>query len=229
MGDHITLKASDGFDLDVYRAMPQGEPVGAIIVLQEIFGVNSHIRSVADLYATQGYVAYAPALFDRAQKHVEAGYSPEDVNAGVALVGRVPQDKTLLDVQAAIDHAMTHTSQDGACKVGVVGYCWGGSLAYAASAMLNNVSAAVGYYGGNIAGMLDHKPRAPLILFFGGKDDYIPPADIEKIKHANPTVPITVYETTGHGFNCDQRGSYDKPSADDARAKAFAFFKQHIG
>jgi carboxymethylenebutenolidase len=222
MSQTIKLTAADGVTIDAYRADPPGKPKGGLVVLQEIFGVNAHIRRVADGFAAKGYLVIAPALFDRTKPGVELGYTPEDIPAGVALVGEVGHDKTMLDVAAAVKAA----SEGG--KVGVVGYCWGGSLAYAAACSIDGVAAAVGYYGGNIAKSLASKPRVPLMLHFGEKDAHIPMSDVAAIKAALPQVPIYTYDAD-HGFNCDARGSYDKPSAAEALDRTLAFFAQHLG
>lgn len=222
MGQMTTLKPSDGVSIGAYRAAPSGTTRGGLVVLQEIFGVNEHIRDVADRFAAQGYLAIAPALFDRVKPGVELGYDAEGVQAGVGLQQRTVIDDSLRDVQAAIDAA----AEGG--KVGVVGYCWGGTLAYAAACRLSGVVAAVGYYGGGIASLLDHKPKVPLILHFGEKDDHIPSTDVEKIRAALPGVPVHTYPA-GHGFNCDRRGSYDKPSAELASSRTLAFLRENIG
>ncbi|WP_237476771.1 dienelactone hydrolase family protein [Lichenibacterium dinghuense] len=222
MSQTIKLTASDGVTTDAYRADPAGTPRGGIVVLQEIFGVNPHIRRVADGFAAEGYLAIAPALFDRAEPGVELGYAPADIPRGVELVGKVGHERTMLDVAAAVKAA----AEGG--RVGVVGYCWGGSLAYAAAATLDGVAAAVGYYGGNIAKSLDREPRVPLMLHFGSHDDHIPMSDVEAIRAALPGVPVYTYPA-GHGFNCDARGSYDKPSAAAALERTLAFFAEHVG
>ena len=222
MSQTIKLTGADGVTIGAYRADPAGRPKGGIVVLQEIFGVNPHIRRVTDGYAAEGYLAVAPALFDRARPGVELGYGPDDIPAGIAMVGQVGHDKTMLDVAAAVKAA----SEGG--KVGIVGYCWGGSLAYAAACSLDGVAAAVGYYGGNIVQSLGHKPRVPLMLHFGEHDDHIPMADVDRIKAAMPGVPVYTYDA-GHGFNCDARGSYDKASAAEALARPLAFFAEHLG
>lgn len=222
MSQTIKLTAADGVVIDAYRAEPAGTPKGGLVVLQEIFGVNPHIRRVADGFAAEGYLVIAPALFDRAKPGVELGYTPEEIPAGVALVGQVGHDKTMLDVAAAVAAA----AEGGA--VGIVGYCWGGSLAYAAACSIDGVAAAVGYYGGHIAASLDHTPKVPLMLHFGERDAHIPMSDVAKIKAALPDVPVHTYDAD-HGFNCDARGSYDKPSAVAALARTLAFFGQHVG
>ena len=222
MSQTIKLTASDGATSDAYRADPAGRPKGAIVVLQEIFGVNPHIRRVADGFAADGYLAIAPALFDRAKPGVELGYTPDDIPIGRDLVAAVGHERTMLDVAAAVAAA----AEGG--KVGVVGYCWGGSLAYAAASTLPGVDAAVGYYGGNIAKSLDRKPKVPLMLHFGEHDDHIPMTDVEKIRAALPGVPVYSYDA-GHGFNCDARGSYDKPSAAEALERTLALLARHLG
>ncbi len=222
MSGNIKLTASDGVTISAYEATPAGKPRGGIVVLQEIFGVNSHIRRVADGFAAEGYLAIAPAMFDRVQPGVEIGYTPDDIAEGMRIVQQVDQTAAMLDVQAAIKEA----SKAG--KVGVVGFCWGGSLAFASAADLTGLSAAVGYYGGNIAKMLDKKPKVPLILHFGELDQHISKSDVASIKAAVPDVPVYTYNAD-HGFNCDARGSYDKPSAEQAMARTLAFFKQHVG
>ncbi|HEX7970316.1 MAG TPA: dienelactone hydrolase family protein, partial [Stellaceae bacterium] len=217
MGQTVTLTAKDGHKLQAYRADPAGKPRGAIVVIQEIFGVNGHIRRVADGFAAQGYVAVAPALFDRVEKGIELGYDPKSIEAGRDIRVRIDLDGSLADVQAAIDYA----KRSG--KVGVVGYCWGGSLAFLAATRLEGVAAAVGYYGGMIAGHAEERPKAPVMLHFGETDASIPMSDVEKVKQARPDVPIYIYKA-GHGFNCDERASYSAESAKTARERTLSFF-----
>ena len=222
MSQMIRLTARDGVTIDAYKATPVGKPRGGIVVIQEIFGVNPHIRRVTDGFAAEGYTAIAPALFDRLKPGIELGYTTEEIADASALAGKVDQAAALLDVEAAVKAA----SEAG--PVGVVGYCWGGTLAFVASAELSGVSAAVGYYGGNIAKMLDRIPKVPLILHFGELDAHIPMTDVAKIKSAMPDVPIYTYRAD-HGFNCDARGSYDKASSAEAMERTLAFFRTHIG
>lgn len=222
MGSMISLKAADGVSIGAYVAQPPGKPRGGIVVLQEIFGVNAHVRDVADRYAALGYQAVAPALFDRVKPDVELDYDETGMTSGVALAKQSVPEKTLLDVQAAIDEAAK------AGPVGVVGYCWGGTLAFKAATQLSGVAAAVGYYGGGIADALDESPKVPLMLHFGERDAHISMSDIEKIKAALPNIPIYTYPA-GHGFNCDRRGSYDKASADLALSRTLPFFEEHVG
>lgn len=222
MGQIITLTTADGTTIGAYRAEPPGTARGGIVVLQEIFGVNAHIRAVADRFANLGYLAVAPALFDRVKPGMELGYTGEDIKVGGSTQKQTKPEDTLQDVQAAIHEAAA------AGKVGVVGYCWGGTLAYAAAARLSGVTAAVGYYGGGIASQLETKPRVPVLLHFGENDAHIPLSDVDTIRAALPDVPIYTYPA-GHGFNCDQRGSFDKASADLASSRTLEFLSAHIG
>jgi carboxymethylenebutenolidase len=222
MGQMISLSAKDGHKLGAYVAQPQGKPKGAIVVIQEIFGVNRHIKAVTDRFAAMGYAAVAPALFDRIKPGIELGYDPKSIEEGRALRPKIAMEASLADTQAAIDYA----KQFG--KVAVVGYCWGGSLAFLATTRLSGVAAGVGYYGGMIAENAGEKPRVPLILHFGDKDQSIPMTDVEKIKQAQPGLPIYVY-SAGHGFSCDERPSFDAAASKLALERTTAFLKQHIG
>jgi carboxymethylenebutenolidase len=223
MGEHISLTCKDGQKIGAYVAKPTGTAKGAVVVLQEIFGANQHIRKTADLYASNGYLAIAPALYDRVEPDVELGYTGDDPKKGMEIRAKTELPKTLLDIEAAIDHVK------GAGKVGVVGYCWGGSLTFAAACKLPGVAAASGYYGGQIAAtMLDLKPAAPIILHFGENDHGIPLTDVEKIKAAFPDVPVYVYPGAGHGFNCDERASFQKEAADLARTRTLDFFAKQL-
>jgi carboxymethylenebutenolidase len=222
MGEKITLTCKDGQTIGAYVARPAGAPKGGIVVLQEIFGANQHIRKTADLYAAEGYLAIAPALFDRVEPGLELGYTGDDPKKGMETRGKTELPKTLMDIEAAID------AVKDAGKVGIVGYCWGGTLAYASAVNLPGVAAAVGYYGGGIAGMSDKKPNAPTMLHFGEKDHSISMADVEKVKANQPDIPVFVYPA-GHGFNCDERASFDRESADLARSRTLAFFARHLG
>jgi carboxymethylenebutenolidase len=221
MGENINLTAKDGATIGAYRSAPADEPKGGMVVLQEIFGVNHHIRAVADRYAAAGYLAIAPALFDRVEPGVELGYGQADRPRAMEIRGKTKLEETLADIEAAIALAAAGGS------VGVVGYCWGGTLAWAAATRLSGISAAVGYYGGGIAGMLNEQPRAPVMLHFGERDKHIPLSDVEKIRAAHPEIPVFVY-AADHGFNCDERESYDAASAKEAQARTFAFFAENL-
>jgi carboxymethylenebutenolidase len=218
----IELTASDGHKLAAYRADPEGKPRGGIVVIQEIFGVNSHIQQVADGYAADGYLAIAPALFDRVQKGVELGYSPEDIAKGREIRGKVTNDMAVKDAEAAIKSASS------AGKVGIVGYCWGGFITWLAAAKLPGLSAAVPYYGGGILDNAELQPKVPLMGHFGDKDQHIPVEGVKKLAERHKAHPIFIY-SADHGFNCDQRGSYNAPAAKQARSRTLEFFRKHIG
>ena len=222
MGEHIELTARDGVKIGAYLARPTGAPKGGIVVIQEIFGVNHHIRATADLYASHGYVAVAPAIYDRVQKNYETGYEQADVQAGAALRGKCKNEDFMADIAAAIAKA----SEGG--KVGIVGYCLGGTLTFLSACNLSGLSAAVGYYGGGIAAACEQKPKVPTVLFFGETDHSIPMSDVEKIKAARPEVESHVFMGVGHGFNCDERGAYNKEAADAARKIALDHFAKHL-
>jgi carboxymethylenebutenolidase len=222
VGQDITLTASDGFRLGAYRADPASAPKGAIVVIQEIFGVNHHIRSVCDRYAAQGYVAIAPSIFDRIEPNFQSGYSPDEVAVARKFVADPDWAAMLSDTQAAIDAVKT------VGPVGIVGFCLGGSVAYAAATKLSGLSAAVGYYGGAIVRFADDKPKVPTLLHFGEKDGGIPLTDVETIRSKRPDVEIFVYPGAQHGFSCDERASFDKPSADIAGQRSLDFFAKHL-
>jgi|SRR5580692_7330544 len=221
MSEHITLQASDGQALGAYVARPEGEPIAALVVVQEIFGVNAHIRSVADGYAKDGFLAVAPALFDRIEPNVELGYEGADAQKARSFIPKLDVDKALLDVAAAIDYC-TATGK----KVGVIGYCFGGTMAWLAACRLR-VVAAVGYYGGRIAQYAAETPAAPVMLHFGSQDAHIPAEEIEKVRSAHPEVEIYLYDA-GHGFNCDARASYNAAAAQEARTRSLAFLKKNL-
>jgi carboxymethylenebutenolidase len=223
----IDLKAADGSTFPAYVAEPTGKPKGGLVVLQEIFGVNSHIRSVADGYANDGYFVVAPATFHRVQPGVELGYTEADMGTGFGFktaVDGLPAPGVMADIQAAIDHA----SQAG--KVGIVGYCWGGLLTWRAACSLQGLSAAVPYYGGGMTAAADAAltPTVPVMAHFGDQDHWIPLDTVEVFKKVQPAVVVHVY-AANHGFNCDQRGSYNEAAAKLARERTLAFFAQHIG
>ena len=223
MSQQIELVATDGHRLGAYVAAPQGAARGAVVVIQEIFGVNSHIRSVADGYAAEGYLAVAPALFDRLERGLEIGYGDADIQRGIALKGKSPNDKALLDIAAAIAHAQ----QAGGGKVGSVGYCWGGLLSWLSACSLDGLAAAVCDYGGARPDQKQLQPRCPVLAHFGRQDHAIPLAGVEAFRAAQPGVELHLYDA-GHGFNCDQRGSYDAASAKLARERSLAFFAAHL-
>lgn len=221
MGHWISLTADDGHTLQAYRADPPGAPRAGLVLFQEIFGVNAHIRAVCDGFAEDGYLVVAPALFDRVERGVELGYTPETTPRGRALRAEIGWDAPLRDARAALAVASL------AGPVGVVGYCWGGSLAFLSAARLPGVSAAVGYYGGQIVGFATESPRCPLLMHFGARDALIPPADVEAIRAAQPGAIVHVYDAD-HGFSCDARASFDASAASLARARTLGFFAEHL-
>src|SRR5262245_23245447 len=198
MGQDVTLTSADGFKLGAYRADPKGTPKGAVVVIQEIFGVNHHIRAVTDRVAEAGYVAIAPAVFDRMEKNFQTGYSPDDIAKAREMVGKADFQAMLRDTQAAID------AVKGAGKAGITGFCMGGTVTFLAAAQLSGLSAAVAYYGGQIAKNVEQKPKVPTMMHFGEKDAGIPIPDVDLIKSKHPTSQIFVYEGAQHGFHCDE-------------------------
>ena len=226
---NVTLTAADGQTFDAYVAQPTGQAKGAVVVLQEIFGVNSHIRSVADGYAAAGYLAVAPATFARVQTGVELGYTEADMGSGFGLknaVEALPAPGVLQDIQAAVNYA---AEQSGG-KVAVLGFCWGGLLTWRSACLLNGVSAAVPYYGGGVttAEEVARQPHCPVMAHFGDQDHWIPLDGVEAFKAAHPQVQVHVY-AANHGFNCDQRGSFNAAAAQLARERTLSFLAQHIG
>lgn len=221
MSETVKLRAADGNELGAYVARPAGEPRAGLIVMQEIFGVNAHIRRVADAYAKDGFLAVAPALFDRIEKGVELGYDGADMERAMTFIARLDMDKALADVAAAVEYAKK------AGKVGVIGYCFGGTLAWLAATRLK-VNAAVGYYGGRIGTYAGENPSCPVMLHFGKQDTHIPAEEVEKVHAAHPEVEIYWYDA-GHGFNCAARASYSPEAAKLARERSLAFLRKHLG
>ena len=222
MGQMIELTAADGFRLAAWRADPAGTPRGGLVVVQEIFGVNGHIRSVCDGYAADGYRAIAPALFDRYQRGVDIGYTPEEIARGRELKALATADAALRDVAAARD------ALAGTGRIGVVGYCWGGYIAWLAAARLTGFAGAVPYYGGGMLDAVGERPRCPVLAHFGERDTMIPVAGVRKFAAAHPEAQVFVYPAD-HGFNCDQRGSDDAAAARLARERSLAFLREHVG
>lgn len=223
MGEHVTLTAADGQKFDAYVAHPEGELLAGLVVVQEIFGVNAHIRSVADGYAKDGFLAVAPALFDRIERGVELGYDPPDMQKAMSLIPKIDVEKALLDVGAALDYAAKGTHK----KAGIVGYCFGGTMAWLAATRLHP-AAAVGYYGGHIANYAAETPSAPVMLHFGKEDAHIPASAVEKVHAAHPEVEIYWYENAGHAFNRDIGSGYNPEAAREARRRTLDFIKKHL-
>ncbi|MCI5076228.1 dienelactone hydrolase family protein [Oricola sp.] len=220
---HITLTASDGFELGAYRADPEGTPRGGIVVIQEIFGVNAHIRSICDRLAADGYVAIAPALFDRVEPDFECGYSPEEVEQARGFLAAPNWDVFVRDTDAA----RAALAEFG--KVGIVGFCLGGSVAFLGATRLEGFSASVGFYGGRVAAYADETPRCPTQLHYGSEDHGIPMSNVETVKSKRPDVEVFVYEGAGHGFNCDARPSFHAEAAALAWDRTMKFFDEHMG
>ena len=220
MGDSIELKAADGHAISAYRAgLPQA-PRG-LVVVQEIFGVNRHMRHVCDGFAAAGYAVIAPALFDRVERGVELGYGPDDIARGRELRGRLSDQGIIADITAAAEAL-------GAKKRGIVGYCFGGTVAWWGATRTGLFGAAVGWYGGGIAATRTEKPHCPVQLHFGETDASIPLSDVEAIRAAQPSVEIYVYPGAGHGFGCDERASYNAEAAKLARSRTLEFFAKHL-
>lgn len=228
MGAFIQLKAADGTPFPAYLAEPATPAKAAIVVIQEIFGVNAHIREVADAYAKAGFLAIAPAMFHRAQAHVELGYAEADMGTGMALktaIEALPAPGALQDIQASIDHA--HKVCGG--KVGVVGYCWGGLLTWRAACLLQGLSAAAPYYGGGMTTEAESARQAnvPVMAHFAEEDKWISMASVEAFKTAHPQAQVFIY-AAHHGFNCNHRGAWHAESAALAQQRTLDFFKQHL-
>ena len=223
MGTKVRLNSADGFEFAAYEAMPDGTPRAGLVVIQEVFGVNGHIREVADGYAGEGYAVVAPQIFDRVEPDVELGYTEADMGRGIELAfQKIEMPNTLGDLQAAVNHASRHG------PVGVVGYCFGGLLTWLSACELDGVAAAACYYGGGIAGEAGRTAKCPVIMHFGELDAFIPMTDVDKVRAAQPGVPVHVYNAD-HGFNCDHRDSFDAPSAALARERTLAFFAGNLG
>jgi carboxymethylenebutenolidase len=212
----ISLRSSDGHTFDTFTATP-ASPRGSVIVLQEIFGVNAHIQSIAHRIAELGVTAIAPALFDRKEKAVSLPYDQTGVAKGKTLISCIPLDTAMVDVAAAVEHA----SASG--PVAVLGFCWGGSLAWLAAHHLP-VAGAIAYYGGQIGGLLDKTPAKPVMTHFGAADASIPMEVPETLYRNFGTVINHVYPA-GHGFNCEARPSFDLECANLAWARTAGFLK----
>jgi carboxymethylenebutenolidase len=221
MGDYTTIMARDGHEFQAWLAAPPGRPRGALVVLQEIFGVNSHIRSVADDLAAQGYTVIAPSLFDRIRRGIQLGYSAADLQEGAGYRSQLTPETSMKDVAAAA--AVVRNSG----RVGCIGYCWGGTLAYLAACQLP-LACAVVYYG-RVVAYLEQKPRCPVLFHYGAEDKSVPLADVEKTRTAVPAPEnVYLYEGADHGFNCEQRDSYNPQAAALARTRTLEFLARYL-
>lgn len=232
MGQMIELTSADGAQIAAYQAGEAAAAKAGVVVLQEIFGLNSHIRQVADGYAQAGYFVVAPAMFHRVAAGIELGYSPEDMQRGFGLKGAAEAQLALLlgDVQAAIDHVARAGKAAGApksLKVGIVGYCWGGLMSWRAAQRLEGLAASVPYYGGGMHQELSQPLRCPVMAHLSDCDDYVPMDGVAALQKAYPQAQVHIYSAK-HGFNCDQRASYDAASAHLARERTLTFFAQHL-
>ncbi len=223
MGETIKLKAADGVEVGGYLATPTGTPKGYVIVVMEIFGVNNHIRNVTDKLAADGYMALAPQFFDRLGPKIELGYSPETIQAGFKHVTALGFDKALADVAAGIAALKAR----GAKKVGITGFCWGGTITWLAACRLG-VDAAAGYYGGGIHANRAEKPTCPTMLHFGDKDAHIPMTSVNEVRAAHPGVTVYDYPAD-HGFHCDERASFDAAASKLAYGRTLEFFAKNLG
>ena len=223
MGKFIELKAADGHNFAAFVAQPAGKPRGGVVVIPEIFGVNSHIQQTTDGFAADGYLAVAPAMFDRAQRNYDTGYSQPEIEAGVAIMQKLDPKNSMMDVQAAIAEA----ARGG--KVGIVGYCFGGTIAWRAAAGASGLACSVPYYGGGMYGLIGEKPKVPVMCNFGELDQSPTLAQAKEIVAAHPEISAHFYPGAGHGFNCDQRGSWNAEAAKLARSRTIEFFRKHLG
>ena len=228
MGESLQVTAQDGHTLSAYIARPEGDPKGAVVVVQEIFGVNAHIRSVADRFAQEGYLALAPALFDRTERGVELKYEGEDMQKAYSLMQKLSPETALMDVAAAF----TRLKQEGSSGVAVVGFCYGGLLAWLSatrgSAFGLTPDCCVGYYAGGIGGVAKEEPNCPVLLHFGAEDSHIGPEQVQAVREAHPEVEIFLYEGAQHGFNCDARTSFNPEQARIAWERTLTFVKSHV-
>jgi len=221
MGEILELDAKDGHKFSAYKATPDGKPKGGVVIVQEIFGVNSHIRNVCDGYAARGFVAIAPALFDRIRPDITLDYESADVEQGIKYKMQIEDDNALADIDAAAKEIAD------AGDVTVIGYCWGGTLAWLCATRLG-VDCAVGYYGSSTIDFIDEAPACPVTLMLGEADKTFPSGNIAAIRKAHPEVTVFTYPA-GHGFACDQRGAWHAASAHHARERTLAVFNRYLG
>ena len=222
MGTMIQLTAADGHKFSAYRAEPKGTPKGAMIVVMEIFGVNSHIKKVTDEYASDGYLAIAPAMFDRVQPGLDIGYTPDDIEVGRGIMQKMKLDDAMKDIAATIKNV------ESAGKIGIVGYCWGGTAAWKAACTLPGLACAAPYYGGGIPGLIAEKPKCPVMFHWGETDHSIPLEKAREVAAAHKDQTHHFY-AAGHGFNCDQRGSYNAEASKVARERTMEMLKKYVG
>lgn len=228
MGDWVKVKADDGHELSAYVAKPAKEPVGAVVIVQEIFGVNKSIRAVADHYATQGFLGIAPAIFDRFERNLELGYGEADMKKAFELYPKLNPDTTLLDIGAAYHHAIETTGK----SVAVLGFCYGGLMAWVSAVRGENVrmqpACCVGYYPGGVGKFAKEEPACPVLLHFGGADDHIGKDQVDAVRSAHPEVEVHIYDGAGHAFANPDRPSYKADAAKLADQRSLEFLKKHV-
>jgi carboxymethylenebutenolidase len=222
MGKTIDITTADGHTLSAYEDGPQSATRG-VVVLQEIFGVNHHIQDMVEQFAAAGYKAIAPALFDRAERGVDLEYGPDDRKKGFGLRGQVTDEQSLADIVAAAKALGTAPG-----STAIVGYCWGGSLAWLGATRTKSFGAASAWYGGGIAATKDEQPNCPVELHFGETDGSIPMTDVEAIKAAHPDIPAFVYPNAGHGFGCSDRDSWNPEAFELAQKRTLEFFAKNL-
>ena len=223
MGKMIELAAADGHNFGAYRAEPAGKPKGGVIVVMEIFGVNDHIRKVTDGYAAAGYLAIAPAMFDRVHRGLDVGYTGADLDTARAAMQKAKLDDALKDVTAAMQNIAS------AGRTGIVGYCWGGTVAWKSACNVPGIAGALAYYGGGIPGLIGEQPKCPVMFHWGETDQSIPLAKAKEVAAAHSNQTHYFYPASGHGFNCDQRASYNADSAKLALSRSLEFLAKNVG
>ena len=228
MGEWVKVTAQDGHELGAYVARPQGEAIGALVLIQEIYGINAHIRSVCDGYAKDGFVVVAPAIFDRFERGLELKYEGEDQKKAFELYGQLKPEPTLMDVAAAYEFA----TKEGK-GIGVMGFCYGGLATWLTATRGKNYGmqpkCAVGYYAGGVGKFATEQPSCPVMLHFGANDDHIGKDQIEAVRQAHPEVQIFVYEGAGHAFNRDvDPAHYNAEAAKLARERTLKFLKENL-
>lgn len=220
-GKDIHLTGGDGFTFGAYHVPPTGARKGGLVLIMEIFGVTAHIRDLCHEFAAQGYEVLAPALYDRVQPNFQAGYTPDDIQAGIQMRAKIAQESVVSDVQACIDFLANRG------KVGILGFCYGGTVSFLAACRCRNLSAASGYYGSGIKDLQTETPRCPTILHFGDRDHGIPLDVVEGIQAAQPAVNCYIYPAD-HGFVSDRPSNHDDAATALAHKRTLRLFEQYL-
>ncbi len=222
-GKMIEMTMRDGAEIGVYHAPAQGKRRGGLVLIQEIFGVTDHIKDCCDTYAAEGYEVLGPALYDREAPGLQASYNPEDIQKCVKIaLEQHPFELSIADAQSCID-ALKDKG-----PVFITGYCYGGSVSWAAACKCDGLAAASGFYGGSIPMIMDWMPQCPTILHFGRHDDHIPMEAVEKLQKLHPDVTVYTYDA-GHGFNSDRRADYNDAAAKLAKQRTLDLFRTNGG